>query len=399
MKKLISAIALAAAAYFSPAAQAQEVVPVAEPASWNRVAIGNPVADADANSSAYSSAVTALGKGLEGIADDSGLGDSVGGRAGLALADAALVSLAGVVSHELGHLRATRDLGIDARLSLFPFRYGLFSSGELEIEPLSCGPFCTTDHPPGVRNRYARAGPNQDQLNGVELWRGSREFSNWYRDIGLLQGGLDSVWWLVQGRKHADTGIYELTLDALGSSFSRSRMAWHRLGIGALNLSTVESGVNLVDYVLNGARAHEPLALAIGPFSLHPPRLAHYLTDKGEFAVLHLQARGPVGLELVLGRDLDEFQRRAGVDRARAGLAIGIPVAGVYLEPFAHVTASSENLPSVKGVAAGLRVSIPIIDGLRVEPTMLYARNDILENGIKEHRDGLRFAVAVEYRW
>jgi hypothetical protein len=317
----------------------------------------------------------------------------------LVLAGASLVSLAGVVSHELGHLRATRDMGLDARLSVFPFRYGIFSGGELEIEPLSCGLFCTADHPPEVRNRYARAGPNQDQLNGVGLWRGSREFSNWYADVGILIGGLDAAWWLVQGKKHADTGIYGLTLDALGSSFSRSRMAWHRLGIGVLNLSTVESGVNLVDYVLSGARAHEPVALSLGPFTVHPPRLSHYLTDKGEFAMLHLQARGPVGLEVVLGRDLDEFQRRASVDRARAGLAIGIPVAGVYLEPFAHVTTSSGNLPSVKGIAAGIRASVPIIDGLRIEPAVLYARNDILENGIKEHRDGLRFAVAVEYRW
>jgi hypothetical protein len=82
-----------------------------------------------------------------------------------------------------------------------------------------------------------------------------------------------------------------------------------------------------------------------------------------------------------------ETRRGAQLDLRRAGVWTSIPAGPVTFSPFAAIDMDGY-LHTFRGRVIGSELRVSLLDPLGIEATVMNARNDLIENTIKDRRNG-----------
>jgi hypothetical protein len=345
----------------------------------------NPAASADANRCAYITCARLSGKGVELLSDEIGIASYGLGRVAEVGTTLTLDSLFYAISHELAHKRSANEVGIRTTVDIKPFRYGLLSSGDTEFQ------YVPPDVTLAERAMVSAAGVNQGQLNATETWRRTRNGACVTDDISYIYNRLALVaqGWRFDTRDN-DISHYVTFLNTQGLNVSHDTLKRNSVAMSILDVPLWEAFCHLSDFLIEGRRRHEPFRVDLGNgWSLHPPHVESYLAGQGEFvnATASLSSDGGFWVHLSLGSDLDATQKLALLDLRRAGIWVVIPAGPVTVSPFVAIDTDSR-LHDCRGRAIGSELRVPLFEQVGIEATVMNARNDLIENTIKDRRNG-----------
>ena len=338
------------------------------------IPFSNPTRSTEANTQAYLGATRLFGKGLEYLSKETGADQSAWGRAGELILGFTGDSLGEVLSHESSHKREIERYGGNGKISISPFRYGIFSGGYYE---------CAADNQltPEQSARTAWAGLNQHTLNADEISRRARKQKNTIDDISYIGNTVVAA---LKTNGIGDGQDVINGLAAMGMEAGQKDLQRNTTIITALDPQLAESVYNLGDFIANGERAHTPVSADIADgWKVYLPHFAQYFTPNGTFAKATLPAEiANVPVELGVRHDLPfkDSELKAFQAGGRAYIDTGF----MEVSPYAYLGRNDGKTSR----AVGLDIRLPIIAGLTLESTVSHSADDLIEQAVKGNRNG-----------
>lgn len=269
-------------------------------------------------------------------------------------------------------------------------------------------------------------GLNLEQWDGRLLYLNTHDVMTWDEGMAFLSRKLSAITYdLYSGyffdaepggfdpELEGDISVYLWELDRRGIEQSRRQFYLQGIPASLLSFRMWESLYHGVRFWAGGTRYYEPFRWTFNDWTVTPPLVEWYLTTRGGYwnLVLPLQFGEVAGsspgeeqwqdnwqIVLEAGRDADQF----GGDLKSKRMAASLTTPSWNSGHFLWTSYAGAGLTLARGTRKWRGASWEIAESLRWKnfewkSGLVWSRDDLLENHIKNHNNGFRWYGAVTW--
>jgi hypothetical protein len=348
------------------------------PRAGTTIGVGNPFTDAATHEADYAALSSAMGFGLDKLAEK--FPDVDKGFAArfleMAVSTGAQVPIM-VYSHEMGHFRAATADGANPSIDMTGYASGLTTYNEDPAHPFTSDQDMVVD----------AAGVNQEMANASYMFeKFARNGGARYQEaMGYLLAQTNMALYAANTMRHEMQGDVKSSddiqnyidgLNAKGSSITTGHLAAMAVATDLLSAPVWASLIGQVRFLANGQRDVAMPTIDIGDVKATFPNLHTYLSTNGPIVGGQIMIDPQKKIPVELSFDMRIDQKAA----AAVGLKLfDVPIPGtgdrVTLNPFIRGTYDER---TGAGVEVGTEVSAKIWNDVAVTGSVSFSHNDLL---------------------